>query len=166
MHRRRSFGLRAFAAKLRGLAGGHSEGDEFDAEVREHLRLLAERYVAQGMSREEAAVAARRQFGNTTLLHEERQALQSLPAIATAGFLVNLFTPIPALAAVGIAAGMASVAPKQVEPDRADFMHQLCHLCQTTEIAQGHPSRLEGRYPMAYVRLDLLIDVKSEFVVA
>src|SRR5207237_3610774 len=61
--------------------------------------------------------------------------------------------------------GMASVAPKQVEPDRADFMHRLCHLCQTTEIAQRRPSRLDGRYPTAYVRLDILIDVKSEFVV-
>ena len=33
------------------------------------------------MSREEAALAARRQFGNTTMLHEDRRALQTLPSI-------------------------------------------------------------------------------------
>jgi hypothetical protein len=33
-----------------------------------HLRLLAERYVRQGMAKIEAAQAARRQFGNATLL--------------------------------------------------------------------------------------------------
>ena len=81
MHSRRSFGLRAFAAKLRGFVRGQHDGDEFDAEVREHVRLLADRFVAQGMSREEAALAARRQFGNTTLLQEDRRALQTLPSI-------------------------------------------------------------------------------------
>jgi hypothetical protein len=30
---------------------------------------------------EDAALAARRQFGNTTLLHEDRRALQTLPSI-------------------------------------------------------------------------------------
>ena len=45
------------------------------------MRLLADRFVAQGMSREEAALAARRQFGNTTLLQEDRRALQTLPSI-------------------------------------------------------------------------------------
>ena len=70
MHSRRAFGLRAFAAKLRGVVSGQRDGDEFEAEVGEHLRLLTERFVAQGMSREEAALAARRQFGNTTLLQE------------------------------------------------------------------------------------------------
>ena len=58
-----------------------SPDDEFDDEIQEHLRLLAERFVAQGMSREEAAAAARRQFGNTTLLQEDRRELQTLPSI-------------------------------------------------------------------------------------
>jgi DNA-binding PadR family transcriptional regulator len=38
-------------------------------------------FVAQGMSREEASVAARRQFGNTTLLREDRRAMQTFPSI-------------------------------------------------------------------------------------
>src|SRR5215831_20256547 len=68
--------LLAFAAKVRGfLRGGRRDG-ELDAEVQEHLQLLAEKFIAQGMSREEAAAAARRQFGNVTLLQEDRRALQ------------------------------------------------------------------------------------------
>jgi predicted permease len=54
---------------------------EFQAELEEHVRLLAERYRRQGMSPEAAMLAARRQFGNTTLLQEDRRALQIIPAI-------------------------------------------------------------------------------------
>ena len=81
MSSRRESRLRAFAAKLRGFLGGQQRDDEFDDEIQEHLRLLAERFVAQGMSREEAAAAARRQFGNTTLLQEDRRELQTLLSI-------------------------------------------------------------------------------------
>jgi putative ABC transport system permease protein len=81
MNARRAFRLRAFAAKLRGFLRGHQPDDEFDEEIQEHVRLLAERFVAQGMSREEAGIAARRQFGNTTVLQEDRRALQTLPSI-------------------------------------------------------------------------------------
>jgi predicted permease len=73
--------LRAFAARLRGLVLGARHDKQFDDEVEEHLRLLADRFVAQGMSREEATRAARRQFGNTTTLQEDRRALQTLPSI-------------------------------------------------------------------------------------
>jgi hypothetical protein len=73
--------LRAFAAKLRGLGRDQRHADEFEAEVREHLQLLEERFTVQGMSKAEARVAARRQFGNTTLLRENRRALQTLPRL-------------------------------------------------------------------------------------
>jgi putative ABC transport system permease protein len=72
--------LRAFAAKLRGFLRGQPD-DGFEDEIQDHLRRLMEGFVAQGMSREEAARAARRQFGNTTLLQEDRRALQTLPSI-------------------------------------------------------------------------------------
>ena len=85
MRARREFRLRAFAAKLRGFVRGQRDGDEFDDEIQEHVRLLADRFVAQGMSREEAARAARRQFGNTTLLQEDRRALQTLPSVEAWG---------------------------------------------------------------------------------
>jgi len=60
--------LRALWAKLRGLFGDRRADREFDEEIETHLRLLTERYVRQGMTEAEAAWAARRQFGNTTLL--------------------------------------------------------------------------------------------------
>ena len=43
---------------------------ELDDEIETHLCLLTERYVRQGMTEAEAARAARRQFGNVTLLQE------------------------------------------------------------------------------------------------
>src|SRR4029077_13517116 len=54
---------------------------EFQAELEEHVRLLAERYRRQGMTSEAAMLAARRQFGNTTLLQEDLRAMQMIPAI-------------------------------------------------------------------------------------
>jgi hypothetical protein len=80
-HSRQGIRLRAFAAKLRGFLRlrPHHRDDEFDAEIQDHLRLLADRYVAEGMSRAEAAAAARRQFGNITMLQEVRREMQTLP---------------------------------------------------------------------------------------
>ena len=73
--------LRAFAARLRGLLRASRHDDQFDVEIQEHLRLLADRFVAQGMTREHAVLAARRRFGNTARLREDRRELQTLPSI-------------------------------------------------------------------------------------
>jgi putative ABC transport system permease protein len=54
---------------------------EFQAELEEHISLLAERYRRQGMTSEAAVLAARRQFGNTTLLQEDLRAMQMIPAL-------------------------------------------------------------------------------------
>lgn len=62
-------------AKLRGQAAQAREENAFDEEVREHIGLLEKRYAAQGMNAEESARAARRQFGNVTVL-KERQRVQ------------------------------------------------------------------------------------------
>ncbi|HEX5086144.1 MAG TPA: ABC transporter permease [Blastocatellia bacterium] len=68
--------LRALAARLRGLFG-HSRADqELDDEIETHLRLLTERYARQGMSEAEAVRAARRQFGNVTLLKETSREMR------------------------------------------------------------------------------------------
>src|SRR5438876_71263 len=77
----RGFRLRALAAKLGGFLRGHQRDGEFNDEIQEHLRLLTERFVAQGISREEATAAARRQFGNTSLLQEDRRELQTFLSI-------------------------------------------------------------------------------------
>jgi predicted permease len=73
--------LREFAARLRGLTRGTPDDDQFEVEMQQHLRLLEEQFVAQGMSGQEAAVAARRQFGNPMALRDDRRALQTLPPI-------------------------------------------------------------------------------------
>jgi hypothetical protein len=46
--------LRALAARLRGLFGNRNADQELDDEIETHLRLLAERYVRQGMSEDKA----------------------------------------------------------------------------------------------------------------
>src|SRR5215475_13195884 len=75
--------IRALVARLRGLFGDRRADLEFDDEVETHLRLLAERHVRQGMTEEEAARAARRQFGNVTLLQEAHRHMRGIGFIDT-----------------------------------------------------------------------------------
>src|SRR4029079_653156 len=56
--------------RLRRTIRGAPRDLEFDAEMAEHVRLLAERYRRQGMDEEPAMLAARCQFGNAVLLQE------------------------------------------------------------------------------------------------
>src|SRR5262245_47674297 len=75
--------LRALAAKLRGLLGDRRAERELDEEIETHLRLLAERYIRQGMSKAEAEWAARRQFGNITSLKETNREMRGIRLIDT-----------------------------------------------------------------------------------
>src|SRR5262249_33155935 len=68
-------------ARLRGTVRNPSRDVEFQAEIEEHVRLLAERYRRQGMTAEAAMHAAQRQFGNTALLQEDRRAMQTIPGV-------------------------------------------------------------------------------------
>ncbi|HEX4019875.1 MAG TPA: ABC transporter permease [Acidobacteriaceae bacterium] len=77
--------LRVFAAKLQGLFGQPKADGEFDEEVREHLQLLTDRFLHQGMSYPEAAAAARRQFGNTTVLQQKQREMRTPQMLATVG---------------------------------------------------------------------------------
>lgn len=81
MSSRLAFRVRAFVAKLRGLLSREMPQDEFSNEVQEHLQMLTERFAAQGMSPENAARAARLQFGNISLLKEDRRELQSMTGV-------------------------------------------------------------------------------------
>lgn len=78
---RREFKLRVFAAKVRGFLRRPQHDSEFENEIQEHLQSLAERFMAQGLSRKESAAAARRQFGNARLLQDDRRELQTFPRI-------------------------------------------------------------------------------------
>ena len=68
-------------ARMRDTVRNEPRDLEFQAELEEHVRLLAERYRRQGMTSEAAMLTARRQFGNTTLLQEDLRAMQMIPAI-------------------------------------------------------------------------------------
>jgi predicted permease len=81
MGSRLQFRLRGFASKLLGFFTKKRHDDELDTEIREHLEMLTDKFVAQGMTREEAARAAHVKFGNSTLLHEERRELQTLTSV-------------------------------------------------------------------------------------
>jgi hypothetical protein len=59
--------LRVFIGKIRALLSRGS-GPGSNDEIEEHIRLLTERYVGQGLSPDDAVAAARRQFGNMTRL--------------------------------------------------------------------------------------------------
>lgn len=106
------------AAKLKRLFGKRNPDFEFDHEMHEHLRLLTERYIHAGMTPGDADSAARRQFGNTTLLREERTKMQTIPSLESLWrdvqygarqFRLNpLFTTIAVLSlALGIGANTA-----------------------------------------------------------
>lgn len=60
-------------AKLKALFVQRREESAFDEEVNVHLEMLAEKYERQGLSAPVAFRAARRQFGNTTLLKQRQR---------------------------------------------------------------------------------------------
>jgi predicted permease len=69
---------RVLAARLREMFGDRKADQEFDEEIETHLRSLTERYVRQGMTEAEAAWAARRRFGNITLLKEANREMRGI----------------------------------------------------------------------------------------
>jgi predicted permease len=60
-------------SKLKALFAQRRADSAFDEEMSTHLEMLAEKYEREGMSTKEAARAARRQFGNTTLLKQRQR---------------------------------------------------------------------------------------------
>jgi len=72
---------RVLIAKVRMLLSRRS-GSGSNDEIDEHIRLLTERYVRQGLSPHDAAAAARRQFGNITRYVPARRATRVDPIVA------------------------------------------------------------------------------------
>ena len=73
--------LRTLWERLGGTMRREPRDREFQAEIEEHVALLAERHRRQGMTSDAAMQAARRQVGNATLLMEDRRALLTIPAL-------------------------------------------------------------------------------------
>ena len=70
--------LRASASRLCFVLARRRFDEDARLEIDAHLHLLTERYLRQGMSPDEAYIAARRQFGNTTLM---RQGIHDMNSI-------------------------------------------------------------------------------------
>ncbi len=91
--------LRRLWGKTRGLV----DRRDFEAEIADHLHLLTQRYIRQGMPPEDARQAARRQFGNATLLREDRRAMQTITLIDAFGrdlrYVCRMLRRNPAFAA-------------------------------------------------------------------
>ena len=69
-------------SRVRGLFGRKEADSELDREMQMHLQPLTEQFIQRGMDPKDAWSAARRQFGNTTLLrdrHRESRTLLSFP---------------------------------------------------------------------------------------
>jgi len=75
--------LRVFTAKLGALAGQRRSSGELEDEIRLHVQMLKERFIRQGMAPDDAEAAARRQFGNTTLLKERHHQQRTFSLFAT-----------------------------------------------------------------------------------
>ena len=63
--------LHARVSRLRFALASRRLDDDTRLEIDTHLNLLTDRYRRQGMSPDEAYIAARRQFGNTALVRED-----------------------------------------------------------------------------------------------
>ena len=73
--------LRVVWAKVLGQVVQRREDAALDEEIHQHIAWLAERYRKQGMSMQDAERAARRQFGNVTLLKERQRSLRGMLSI-------------------------------------------------------------------------------------
>ncbi|HWR52501.1 MAG TPA: ABC transporter permease [Bryobacteraceae bacterium] len=71
--------LREALSRIRGTFRRRRLDDEFDDEVRAHLDMLTDRFIARGMDPEEAFYAARRQFGGVTQVRQHQHDRRALP---------------------------------------------------------------------------------------
>src|SRR5207247_7569644 len=70
-------------SRLRFAVSRRRVDEETRREFEAHLELLADRYIRSGMTRAEAYIAARQQFGNALSVREEIYEMNSLPFVDT-----------------------------------------------------------------------------------
>ena len=75
--------IRVLTARLRGLLGRRRTGHELEDEIQLHIQMLTDRFILQGMKPDDARAAARRQFGNATLLKERHHEQRTFPFFVT-----------------------------------------------------------------------------------
>ena len=93
-------------SRVRGLFGQVKAEREFSNEIETHVDLLAERFVNRGMTRPQAVLAARRQFGNATLLKQRHREARTFLWLATVWqdirFAIRVLAKRPGIAAVSV----------------------------------------------------------------
>src|SRR5262245_27992118 len=68
---------------IRRLVNRRRAEGELDEEIRAHLEMETERNVADGMSPEDARLAARRSFGSVAIAKEDSRAMWGLRSLVT-----------------------------------------------------------------------------------
>lgn len=98
--------LTTILTRLRNLVLAQRDDARFSAEIEAHLALLAGRFVSEGMTPEQAAQAARRQFGNADLHHQQRRESRTFVSILALArdlrFAVRRLLRNPLLAVIAI----------------------------------------------------------------
>ncbi|MFC5860733.1 ADOP family duplicated permease [Acidicapsa dinghuensis] len=96
----------AFLARMRNLVTGSRDDARFEAEIETHIALLSERFIQQGMTPKQATRAARRQFGNADLQHQQRRDSRTFSGLLALGrdlrFAVRRLLRNPLLAVIAI----------------------------------------------------------------
>ena len=70
--------LRAIVSRLAFMLERRRLDEELRLEIDAHLESLTDHYRQQGMSPDEAYIAARRQFGNTAVLRQDLREMNSI----------------------------------------------------------------------------------------
>src|SRR5438552_9589181 len=107
--------LRVLLSRVRATFCRSPLDDELDDELREHLAMLRERFIRNGMDPSEAFYAARRQFGGVTQVKEEQRAVRGVRLLDDLGddlrYALRTFRRSPGFAAtavVSLAVGIAA----------------------------------------------------------
>lgn len=77
-----SWALR-LVSRVSGLFRQNETESEFNGEIQTHIQLLTEKFIRQGMNPGDADSAARRQFGNTTLLRQRHRESRTFLSFST-----------------------------------------------------------------------------------
>jgi hypothetical protein len=99
--------LLVLLSRCRALVAGRRLDEDFNSELRAHLRLLTEENIRRGMSPEEAARQANLRLGGVAQLEEQHRDDRSLPLVETTRqdvrYAIRALRKNPAYASVAIA---------------------------------------------------------------
>ena len=98
--------MRVLASRFLGLFRRKRFDHAMDEEFQSHLEMLADRFVNQGMTKDEALLAAKRQFGGVTHIQEELRERSGLPFLeslwADARYALRQMRKSPAFTATAV----------------------------------------------------------------